>query len=93
MVRCNSIDAAAFRCCCEYRRLTDILIYIEGDEVEGHHEDVADHHEKISRFETMKSINAYHTKAVEVITQNIKDAVKKVKTGEVMPEINVVELK
>ena len=93
MVRCNSIDAAAFRCACEYRRLMDILIYIEGDEIEGHHEEIDDHLEKISRYETMKSINAYHTKAVDTLSQTIKDAVKKVKTGEEMPAINVVELK
>ena len=75
-MRSNSIDAAAFRCACEYRRLMEILIDIEGDEVEGHHEEIDDHIEKISRFETLKSINAYHTKAIDTLNNTIKQAIK-----------------
>jgi hypothetical protein len=93
VLRANTIDAGAFRLFCEYKRLTDLLIFIEGDEVEGHLEDVADYHEKIARFETMKSMNAYHLKAMETLTETIKQAIIKIKGINTAPPINVVELK
>jgi len=93
MVRTNLTDAAAYRLCCEYKNLMDILVIIEGDDVEGHLEDVETHFIKISNFETLKSMSAYHKKAMETLKETIAQAIAKVKATNQAPKIDVVELK
>ena len=93
MPRTNMADAAAYRLCCEYKNLMDILVIIEGDDVDGHLEEVEEHFIKISNFETLKSMSAYHKKAMETLKENITQAIAKVKNANQAPKIDVVELK
>jgi len=92
MVRTNLTDAAAYRLCCEFKAMTDILVIIEGDDVEGHLEDIESHFIKISNFETLKSMSAYHKKAMETLKENITQAIAKVKAANQPPQIDVVNL-
>ena len=93
MVRTNMIDGAAHRLCCEYKNLMDVLVLIEGDDVEGHLEDIETHFLKISNFETLKSMSAYHRKTMEMLKETITQAIVKVKNANQAPKIDVVELK
>jgi len=93
MVRTNMADAAAYRLCVEYKSMMDVLVIIEGDDVEGHLEDVETHFIKISNFETLKSMSAYHKKAMETLKETIAQAIAKVKNANQAPKIDVVELK
>ena len=93
MVRTNMADAAAYRLCCEYKSLMDILVIIEGEEVDGHLEEVEEHFIKISNFETLKSMSAYHKKSMETLKETIAQAIAKVKATNQAPKIDVVELK
>ena len=93
MVRTNTADAAAYRLCCEYKSLMDILVIIEGEEVDGHLEEVEEHFIKISNFETLKSMSAYHKKSMETLKETIAQAIAKVKATNQAPKIDVVELK
>ena len=86
-------DAAAYRLCCEYKSLMDILVIIEGEEVDGHLEEVEEHFIKISNFETLKSMSAYHKKSMETLKETIAQAIAKVKATNQAPKIDVVELK
>ena len=70
MVRTNMVDGAAYRLCVEYKSMMDILVIIEGDDVEGHLEDVETHFIKISNFETLKSMSAYHKKSMETLKRD-----------------------
>ena len=92
MVRTNMADAAAYRLCCEYKSLMDILVIIEGEEVDGHLEEVEEHFIKISNFETLKSMSAYHKKAMETLKETIAQAIAKVKAANQPPKIDVVNL-
>jgi hypothetical protein len=71
----------------------DVLVLIEGEEVEGHLEDVETHFIKISNFETLKSMSAYHKKAMEMLKETITQAIVKVKAANQAPKIDVVQLK
>ena len=93
MVRTNMADAAAYRLCVEYKSMMDILVIIEGEEVDGHLEEVEEHFIKISNFETLKSMSAYHKKAMETLKETIAQAIAKVKATNQAPKIDVVELK
>ena len=93
MVRTNMADAAAYRLCVEYKSMMDVLVIIEGEDIEGHLEDVETHFIKISNFETLKSMSAYHKKSMETLKENITEAIAKVKHGAHAPKIDVVELK
>lgn len=93
MVRTNMVDGGAYRLCCEYKSMMDVLVIIEGDEVEGHLEDIELHFIKISNFETLKSMSAYHKKAMETLKENITQAIEKVKAANQPPQIDVVEIK
>lgn len=92
MVRTNMVDGAAYRLCVEYKAMMDILVIIEGDDVEGHLEDVETHFIKISNFETLKSMSAYHKKAMETLKETIAQAIAKVKNANQAPNIDVVNL-
>ena len=92
MVRTNMADAAAYRLCCEYKSLMDILVIIEGEEVDGHLEEVEEHFIKISNFETLKSMTAYHKKSMENLKETISQAIAKVKAANQAPKIDVVNL-
>ena len=93
MPRTNMADAAAYRLCCEFKSMMDILVIIEGEEVDGHLEEVEEHFIKISIFETLKSMSAYHKKSMETLKETITHAIAKVKAHEHAPKIDVVELK
>ena len=93
MPRTNMADAAAYRLCVEYKSMMDVLVIIEGEEVEGHLEDIETHFIKISNFETLKSMSAYHKKSMETLKETITQAIAKVKDGAHAPKIDVVELK
>jgi hypothetical protein len=73
--------------------MMDILVIIEGEEVDGHLEEVEEHFIKISNFETLKSMSAYHKKAMETLKETIAQAIAKVKNANQAPKIDVVELK
>ena len=92
MVRTNMVDGAAYRLCVEYKSLMDILVIIEGEEVDGHLEEVEEHFIKISNFETLKSMSAYHKKAMETLKETIAQAIAKVKATNQAPKIDVVNL-
>jgi len=92
MVRTNMVDGAAYRLCVEYKSMMDILVIIEGEEVDGHLEEVEEHFIKISNFETLKSMSAYHKKAMETLKETIAQAIAKVKNANQAPKIDVVEL-
>ena len=92
MVRTNMVDGAAYRLCVEYKSMMDILVIIEGDDVEGHLEDVETHFIKISNFETLKSMSAYHKKSMETLKETITLAIAKVKAANQAPNIDVVNL-
>jgi len=87
------VDGAAYRLCVEYKSMMDILVIIEGEEVDGHLEEVEEHFIKISNFETLKSMSAYHKKAMETLKETIAQAIAKVKNANQAPKIDVVELK
>tara|TARA_R110001583_G_scaffold778_1_gene7222 strand:- start:1815 stop:2105 length:291 start_codon:yes stop_codon:yes gene_type:complete len=93
MPRTNMADAAAYRLCVEYKSMMDVLVIIEGEEVDGHLEEVEEHFIKISNFETLKSMSAYHKKAMEGLKQHITDAIAKVKNANQAPKIDIVQLK
>jgi len=86
------VDGAAYRLCVEYKSLMDILVIIEGEEVDGHLEEVEEHFIKISNFETLKSMSAYHKKAMETLKETISQAIAKVKAANQAPKIDVVNL-
>ena len=92
MVRTNMADAAAYRLCVEYKSMMDVLVIIEGEEVDGHLEEVEEHFIKISNFETLKSMSAYHKKAMETLKETISQAIAKVKAANQAPKIDVVNL-
>jgi|TARA_R110001592_G_scaffold71293_1_gene218009 hypothetical protein len=69
----------------------DVLVLIEGDDVEGHLEDIETHFLKISNFETLKSMSAYHRKTMEMLKETITQAIVKVKAE--APKIDVVQIK
>jgi len=54
---------------------------------------VETHFIKISNFETLKSMSAYHKKAMETLKETIAQAIAKVKNANQAPKIDVVELK
>jgi len=92
MVRTNMVDGAAYRLCVEFKAMMDILVIIEGEEVDGHLEEVEEHFIKISNFETLKSMSAYHKKAMETLKETISQAIAKVKNANQAPKIDVVNL-
>ena len=87
-MRTNAIDALAWRSLVEYKNLLDVLIKLDGDDFDGHDQDLTDHTARLYNLPDAKSIREYQRPKINDIKERINVRIEEIKKN----NISVVEL-